>query len=157
VNTLDRSHGGGEDLQVSESSAINSDELNTRGRPMISWCTCILLLCALLAGCGRGKMAAKRHAPAPVPELAQEEVAAVDQESLSEQLSAKRLEELYAKSGVRGQDPALEAELKKWDQALKTDVPVTTNKEVRAYLVYFSTERKQTMRNYLSRSTRYLP
>ena len=31
------------------------------------------------------------------------------------------------------------------------------NKQVRAYLVYFSTERKEIIRNYLARSTRYLP
>jgi soluble lytic murein transglycosylase-like protein len=125
---------------------------------MISWCTCILLLCALLAGgCGRGKMAAKKPTAAPLPELAQEDTRDLQQEALTEQLSEKRLEELYAKSGLRGQDPVLEAELKKWDQALKTDVPVATNKEVKAYLVYFTTERKQVMRNYLSRSTRYLP
>ena len=123
---------------------------------MISWCTSILLVCALLAGCGRGKMAVK-PTPAPPPDLAQEDAREVQQESLAEQLSEKRLEELYAKSGLRGQDPALEAELKKWDQALKTDVPVATNKEVKAYLVYFSTERKQVIRQYLARSTRFLP
>jgi hypothetical protein len=67
------------------------------------------------------------------------------------------LDELYAKSGMQGQDPALEAELKKWDQTLKTDVPVARNKEVKAYLVYFSTERKRVIQNYLARSTRYLP
>jgi membrane-bound lytic murein transglycosylase D len=115
-----------------------------------------MLLCALLGGCGRGKMA-RKPTPAPPMELAQEDVKDVQQESLSEQLSANRLEELYAKSGIHGQDASLEAELQKWDQTLKTDVPVATNKEVRAYLVYFTTERKQTMRTYLSRSTRYLP
>ena len=31
------------------------------------------------------------------------------------------------------------------------------NKQVRAYLVYFSTERKAIITRYLSRSTRYLP
>jgi len=31
------------------------------------------------------------------------------------------------------------------------------NKQVRAYLVYFSTERKAVITRYLSRSTRYLP
>ena len=125
---------------------------------MISWCTAILLLCVLLTGCGRGKMARKPPPPpAPTAELAQEEVREVHEESPTEQLSAKRLEELYAKSGMRGQDPALEAELKKWDQALKADVPVATNKEVKAYLMYYTTDRKTTMRTYLSRSTRYLP
>ncbi|MEW6387045.1 MAG: lytic transglycosylase domain-containing protein [Thermodesulfobacteriota bacterium] len=79
------------------------------------------------------------------------------EESLTEQLSPKRLEELYAKSGIRGTDPALEEELKNWDQRLKFDVPIAMNKQVRAYLVYFTTERKQTIRRYLSRSTAYLP
>jgi hypothetical protein len=123
---------------------------------MIAWCTALLLVCALLGGCGRGKMA-RKPIPAPPVDLAQEETKDVQQESLSEQLSANRLDELYAKSGIHGQDPALEAELKKWDQTLKTDVPVARNKEVRAYLVYFTTERKQVMRQYLARSTRYLP
>jgi len=124
---------------------------------MIAWCTALLMICALLlGGCGRGKMA-RKPTPAPPVDIAQEDVKDVQQESLSEQLSSNRLDELYAKSGMHGQDPALEAELKKWDQTLKTDVPVARNKEVKAYLVYFTTERKQTMRNYLSRSTRYLP
>jgi soluble lytic murein transglycosylase-like protein len=124
---------------------------------MIAWCTALLLCCALLlGGCGRGKMA-RKPTPAPPIDVAQEDVKDVPQESLSEQLSSNRLDELYAKSGMQGQDPALEAELKKWDQTLKTDVPVARNKEVKAYLVYFSTERKQVIQNYLARSTRYLP
>jgi Transglycosylase SLT domain len=124
---------------------------------MIAWSTALLLICALLlGGCGRGKMA-RKPTPAPPMELAQEDTRDVQQESLSEQLSANRLEELYAKSGMHGTDSALEAELKKWDQTLKTDVPVARNKEVKAYLVYFSTDRKQVMRQYLARSTRYLP
>ncbi len=123
---------------------------------MIAWCTALLLVCALLGGCGRGKMA-RKPTPAPPVDIAQEDVREVQQESLSEQLSANRLDELYAKSGLSGQDPGLEAELQKWDQTLKTDVPVARNKEVKAYLVYFTTERKQVMRQYLARSTRYLP
>jgi membrane-bound lytic murein transglycosylase D len=78
-------------------------------------------------------------------------------EPLTEELSAKRLEELYAKSGIPGWDPGLEEELKKWDHQVKFDVPIHTNRQVRAYLVYFSTERKEVIRRYLSRSTRYLP
>jgi soluble lytic murein transglycosylase-like protein len=123
---------------------------------MIAWCTALMLICALLGGCGRSKMA-RKHTPAPPVDLAQEDVKDVQQEALSEQLSSNRLDELYAKSGMQGQDPALEEELKKWDQTLKTDVPVARNKEVKAYLVYFSTDRKQVMRQYLARSTRYLP
>jgi|YelNatPaOPRAMG01_1025707.scaffolds.fasta_scaffold02022_5 hypothetical protein len=124
---------------------------------MIAWGTAVLLCCALLlGGCGRGKMARKQTPPPPL-DVTQDDARDVQPESLSEQLSSNRLDELYAKSGMHGQDPALEAELKKWDQTLKTDVPVARNREVMAYLVYFTTERRQTMRNYLARSTRYLP
>jgi membrane-bound lytic murein transglycosylase D len=77
--------------------------------------------------------------------------------SLTEELSAKRLEELYAKSGVTGLDPGLEEALKNWEHQVKFDVPIHMNKQVRAYLVYFSTERKAVITRYLSRSTRYLP
>jgi membrane-bound lytic murein transglycosylase D len=80
-----------------------------------------------------------------------------DAASLTEELSAKRLEELYAKSGIPGWDPSLEEELKNWEHQVKFDVPIQMNKQVRAYLVYFSTERKEVIRRYLSRSTRYLP
>jgi soluble lytic murein transglycosylase-like protein len=123
---------------------------------MISWWTGILLICALLAGCGGGKKAVKPP-PAPPSDLVEQEVRDEPEESLTEQLSEKRLEQLLAKSGLQREDPALEAELRKWDQALKIDVPVAKNKEVRAYLVYFSTERKQVISKYLARSTRYLP
>jgi len=47
--------------------------------------------------------------------------------------------------------------LKQWEHQVKFDVPIQMNKQVRAYLVYFSTERKEIIRNYLARSTRYLP
>lgn len=123
---------------------------------MISWWTGILLLCALLAGCG-GKKAAVAPPPVPPPDFAQQEVAVEPEQSLAEQLSENRLEELLAKSGIEREDPILEEELKKWDQTLKIDVPVARNKQVKAYLVYFTTERKGTIRKYLARSTRYLP
>ena len=77
--------------------------------------------------------------------------------SLTEELSAKRLEELYAKSGITGLDPSLEEALKNWEHQVKFDVPIQMNKQVRAYLVYFSTERKAVITRYLARSTRYLP
>ena len=124
---------------------------------MISWWTGILLFCALLAGCGGGKKAAVAPPPVPPPDLAREEVAVDPDQSLAEQLSENRLEELLAKSGLHREDPILEEELKKWDQTLKVDVPVARNKQVKAYLVYFTTERKGTIRKYLARSTRYLP
>ena len=80
-----------------------------------------------------------------------------DAATLTEELSAKRLEELYAKSGIPGWDPSLEEELKNWEHQVKFDVPIQMNKQVRAYLVYFSTERKAVITRYLARSTRYLP
>lgn len=123
---------------------------------MLSWCTGILCICLLLAGCGGGKVAVKPP-PAPPSDIAQEEVTEDTADTLAEQLSDKRLEELYEKSGLQGEDPVLEAEIKKWDQTLKCDVPIPMNKQVKAYLVYFTTERKRTIRKYLSRSTRYMP
>jgi len=125
---------------------------------MISWWMGLVLFCTLLAGCGGGKKAAVAPPPAPSLDFAQEEAMADEQgESLAEQLSENRLEELLAKSGLHREDPILEEELKKWDQTLKIDVPVARNKQVKAYLVYFSTERKNVIRKYLARSSRYLP
>ena len=113
---------------------------------------------ALLAGCGVGKQGNLVKAEPVQPEM----TAPVTDDgpgdaSLTEELSAKRLEELYAKSGVPGWDPNLEQELKNWEHQVKFDVPIQMNKQVRAYLVYFSTERKAVITRYLSRSTRYLP
>jgi len=124
---------------------------------MISWWMGLVLFCTLLAGCGGGKKAAVAPPPAPLPDLAQQDIIVEPEESLAEQLSENRLEELLAKSGLNREDPILEEELKKWDQTLKIDVPVACNKQVKAYLVYFTTERKNTIRKYLARSTRYLP
>jgi membrane-bound lytic murein transglycosylase D len=125
---------------------------------MLSWLMGVVVGICLLAGCAGGQKAHQITKPPVQPEV----VAAVpdDQEessSLTEELSAKRLEELYAKSGIPGWDPSLEDELQKWEHQVKFDVPIQMNKQVRAYLVYFSTERKEIIRRYLSRSTRYLP
>jgi soluble lytic murein transglycosylase-like protein len=107
---------------------------------------------ALLAGCGGGLRGS-------LPPVGAYDTAspADDDELLAAELSAKRLEELYAKSGIPGWDPSLEEELKRWDHQVKFDVPIQMNKQVRAYLVYFSTERKDIIRRHLARSTRYLP
>ena len=75
---------------------------------------------------------------------------------LTEELDAKSLEELRQERHPRW-DPSLEEELKQWDHQVKFDVPIQMNKQVRAYLVYFSTERKEVIPRYLSRSSRYLP
>ncbi len=111
---------------------------------------------AWLAGCGGGPKAELTK----TEPLAQEQMTLApgsSDESLAEELSGKHLEELYAKSGIPGWDPGLEAELKQWEHQVNFDVPIQMNKQVRAYLVYFSTERKEVIKNYLARSTRYLP
>jgi hypothetical protein len=125
---------------------------------MISWLVGVVVCIALLMGCGGGQKGNLVKAEPVQPEM----TAPVTDDgpgdaSLTEELSAKRLEELYAKSGIPGWDPSLEQELKNWEHQVKFDVPIQMNKQVRAYLVYFSTERKAVITRYLSRSTRYLP
>ena len=44
-----------------------------------------------------------------------------------------------------------------WEHQIKFDVPIQINKQVKAYLVYFSTKRKEVIQRQLARSTRYLP
>ncbi len=51
--------------------------------------------------------------------------------------------------------PEIEAPIS--EGLVKFDVPVQVNKEVKAYLVYFSTERKEVIRRQLARSKKYLP
>jgi soluble lytic murein transglycosylase-like protein len=125
---------------------------------MISWLVGVIVCTVLLMGCNGGQKGALVKMEAPAPEM---EAPVTDDSpgdaSLTEELSAKRLEELYAKSGITGLDPSLEEALKNWEHQVKFDVPIQMNKQVRAYLVYFSTERKAVITRYLSRSTRYLP
>jgi soluble lytic murein transglycosylase-like protein len=125
---------------------------------MISWLIGVVVCFVFLVGCGGGPKTnlvkvdqAQPEIKAPVVDDNQ------DEGNLTQELSAKRLEELYAKSGIPGWDPGLEEELKKWEHQVNFDVPIQMNKQVRAYLVYFSTERKKVIERYLARSTRYLP
>ncbi len=125
---------------------------------MVSWLIGAAVCLTLLTGCGGGQKGSLVKAE-PVQ---QELVAPVgdeapDDASLTEELSTTRLEELYAKSGITGWDPSLEQELKNWEHQIKFDVPIQMNKQVRAYLVYFSTERKSVITRYLARSSRFLP
>jgi membrane-bound lytic murein transglycosylase D len=125
---------------------------------MISWLVGVVICLAFLVGCGGGQKGNLVKVQSAQPELTQPVTDdSQDVASLAEELSANRLEELYAKSGIPGWDPSLEDELKKWEHQVKFDVPIQMNKQVRAYLVYFSTERKGVIRRYLARSTRYLP
>ncbi len=125
---------------------------------MNPWWAGVLILCGLLVGCSGQSNLTNVETPPPAA-VVQEPVdlGGEQEDSLTEQLSSERLEELYAKSGIPGWDPAVEEELRKGDQRLKIDVPIHVNKQVKAYLVYFSTERKNIIRKYLARSTRYLP
>lgn len=124
---------------------------------MVPWLMGVVLCLGLLAGCGGGHKGALVTSEPTPPEVSTYTAAPDTEETLAEELSAKRLEELYAKSGIPGWDPGLEEELKKFDHQVKFDVPIQMNKQVRAYLVYFSTERSAVIRRYLSRSTRYFP
>jgi Transglycosylase SLT domain len=112
---------------------------------------------AWLAGCAGGPKADLTKTEPPAQEQTTTQAPGASDESLGEELSGKHLEELYAKSGIPGWDPSLEEELKQWEHQVNFDVPIQMNKQVRAYLVYFSTERKEVIKNYLARSTRYLP
>jgi hypothetical protein len=125
---------------------------------MISWLVGVVVCLAFLAGCGGGQKGALVKADPVAPEITVPVVDDnTDDAALTEELSGKRLEELYAKSGIPGWDPSLEKEMQNWEHQVKFDVPIQMNKQVRAYLVYFSTERKAVITRYLSRSTRYLP
>src|SRR5512144_1204826 len=119
---------------------------------MISWLVGVVVCLAFLAGCGGGQKGALVKAEPPV---AQEEMTAPvtedesgDDAALTEELSPNRVEELYSKSGISGSDAGLEEEVQKWEHQVKFDVPIQMNKQVRAYLVYFSTERKEVIRRY---------
>ncbi len=79
---------------------------------MLSWLLGIFLCLILAAGCSGSKANLVKMEPLP-----QETVALAPDapdEPLTEELSGKRLEELYAKSGIPGWDPSLEEELKNW-------------------------------------------
>ncbi|MFA4903339.1 MAG: transglycosylase SLT domain-containing protein [Desulfobaccales bacterium] len=78
-------------------------------------------------------------------------------ESSAGEINAQHLDELYAKSGIKDRDRTIEEELKKWEHQSSFDFPIQMNKQVKAYVVYFSTERKGFTRRSLTRSSRYLP
>jgi len=125
---------------------------------MISWLVGVVVCLAFLAGCGGGQKGALVKMDPVTPEVTAPVIDDnADDAALTEELSPNRVEELYAKSGIPGSDPGLEEELQKWEHQAKFDVPIQMNKQVRAYLVYFSTERKAVITRYLARSTRYLP
>ena len=118
---------------------------------MKTWMWLLVASLMLLAGCGgaTGYLAHK----GPGPSVCQVD----DDDSMADELSAQHLEELYAKSGISQRDPTLEAEMKKWEHQANFNMPIQMNKQVRAYLTYFSTQRHKIISCQLARSTRYLP
>jgi hypothetical protein len=53
--------------------------------------------------------------------------------------------------------PPADSDLAADGNQINFDVPIQINKQVKAYLVYFSTKRKDVIQRQLDRSTRYLP
>jgi hypothetical protein len=98
-----------------------------RGEFMGPWWVGVFLLGWLSMGCGGGQANLAKVDTSPPAAVAAPETVDLggDQEdsSLMEQLSAQRLEELYAKSGIPGWDPAVEEELKKGDARLRSMCP----------------------------------
>ena len=116
------------------------------------WLWLALALILITVGCGgaRNNLRAMRRARTIALDEDQED-------SRAGELNAKHLEELYAKSGIKDRDRSIEEELKKWSHQSNIDFPIQMNKQVRAYIVYFATERKGFTTRSLARSSRYLP
>ncbi len=120
----------------------------------------LLVLVWLASGCGGGKQVAQDPEKA-IPAKAEDQLAMNWENDRDEPLvgsiSSQRLEELYGKTHIPSLDEALEQEMKKWELQKTFDMPIQVNKEVRNYIYYFSTDRKEIFGRYLSRSSRYLP
>jgi soluble lytic murein transglycosylase-like protein len=119
----------------------------------------LLSLLWLLPNCGGKKQVVSE--PPKQPAVAEEQLA-LDleddkDEALAGSVNSQRLEELYSKASVAGLEETTNQEMKKWEMQKGFDMPIQVNKEVRNYIYYFSTDRKDLFSRYLSRSTRYLP
>ena len=120
----------------------------------------LIALLWLLPTCGGKKQVVSQ--PENMGPVKTEEQLALDLEDEKEEplvgaVSSQRLEEMYSKAAVPGLDENLDQEVKKWELQKTFDMPIQVNKEVRNYIYYFSTDRKDLFGRYLSRSTRYLP
>jgi hypothetical protein len=114
---------------------------------MKTWLSAAIASLILLVGCGGGlKGNLVQGNPYQASSLSDNE---------TEELGNN--EDLYAKIGIPTLEPIQEEEMKKWERQINFDVPIQINKQVRAYLVYFSTKRKEVIQRQLARSTRYLP
>jgi hypothetical protein len=120
----------------------------------------LLALLWLLPNCGGKKQVVSQ--PEQTGPVKVEEQIALDLEDGKEEplvgaVDTQKLDEMYGKGAVPGLDETLDQEMKKWELQKTFDMPIQVNKEVRNYIYYFSTARKDTFSRYLSRSTRYLP
>jgi soluble lytic murein transglycosylase-like protein len=141
-------------MEEKMSARLSSENLTIAASP--GWWNYALLLLGLIvilitAGCGGGRNSLR-------PTSDQSYYLDGEQgDSYTGELSAEHLQELYAKSGLKDRDHSLEKELRKWSHQSKIDFPIEMNKQVRAYIVYFATERKGFTARSLARSRRYLP
>jgi soluble lytic murein transglycosylase-like protein len=120
----------------------------------------LLALLWLLPCCGGKKHVvsqSKKIAPVKADEQYAMNLDDEKEESLAGPVSSQRLEEMYNKNAVPGLQETLDQEMKKWEMQRTFDMPIQVNKEVRNYIYYFSTDKKDVFGRYLSRSTRYLP
>ena len=123
-----------------------------RSQRLFVWFLGLLAFILITGGCG-----GVRNNLRPMDQGQSYSMDEDQEDSLTEELNAKHLEELYAKSGLKDRDHSLEKELRRWSHQSKIDFPIQMNKQVRAYIVYFSTERKGFTVRALARSKRYLP
>ena len=108
----------------------------------------LLALLWLLPNCGGKKQVVSQ--PEQTGPVKVEEQIALDLEDDKEEplvgdVSSQRLEEQYGKGAVSGLDETLDQEMKKWELQKTFDMPIQVNKEVRNYIYYFSTARKDTL------------
>jgi membrane-bound lytic murein transglycosylase D len=120
----------------------------------------LIILFLLLPNCGGKKKVVTQ--PETSNQVKAGDELAFDLEEDNEELlaggvSSKRLEDMYSQSPVPGLDENLDQEMKKWEMQKTFDMPIQVNKEVRKYIYYFSTDKKDLFTRYLSRSSRYLP
>ncbi|MGQ9920929.1 MAG: lytic transglycosylase domain-containing protein, partial [Desulfobacca sp.] len=131
-----------------------------QGALMKEFAILLMVLVWLASGCGGGKQVAQDPGNT-LPGKAEDQLA-MDWENEKDEplvgsISSQRLEELYGKTHIPSLDEALDQEMKKWELQKTFDMPIQVNKEVRNYIYYFSTDRKEIFGRYLSRSNRYLP
>jgi hypothetical protein len=122
------------------------------GQHRRGWFLATLIVLVTAMGCGGVK-----NTMAPPDRMQDNSRGEEQDESLAGEVNDRRLDELYAKSGIKDRDRNIEEEVSKWEHQAKFDIPIQMNQQVKAYVVYFATARKKVIKGQLARSTRYLP